>query len=208
MECIFCNRKEENIIKETDNFFVYVGKGLITAGHIMIIPKDHYDCLGSMEIEKLEEYELLKNEMIKKIEDNFSKPFLIEHGVFCQSVFHAHIHLIPSSVNGFNNINIIEEMVLPSIEKLNIPYKKITSPQELKEIYNIDKQYLYFEQNNEKYVLNTVGFTQEMIKDYLLYRLFFTNKKNLAGIVNWKTMTEKDIQEDNQKKIETLSKLR
>jgi len=205
--CKFCLPNKKDVIYETNSFFVYVGKGIITAGHVMIIPKQHYLVIAEIDNSTFKEYLNLKNRVIKEITKKFEKPFLIEHGVFGQSVPHAHIHLIPASGNGYNNVNIINEMVLPAIKKLNIPFKKMEIFQNLKNIYNEDKQYMYFENNDDKYILRTKGYIKKEIRNDVIYRSFFTFKKNLSGVNGWKDMTDEDIELDNKKKRETISKL-
>ena len=66
----------------------------------------------------------LKDKLIEILTKNAFPPFMIEYGVFCQSVFHAHTHFFPSSsMEGeFKNINIIEQMAIPAINKFSIPY--------------------------------------------------------------------------------------
>lgn len=198
---------KNDILHETKSFFVKVGKGIITAGHVMIIPKNHYLVLAELDDLILNEYLDLKNKVQKEITQKFAKPFLIEHGVFGHSVSHAHIHLIPSSGNGYSNVNIITEMVIPAIKKLKIPFKKMNEFQDLREAYKKDKQYMYFENDDDKYILKTKGFVKKEIRDDVIYRSFFTFKKGLAGVNGWKNMKDKDILIDKEKKKETLRKL-
>lgn len=118
MSCLFCDNIQ-NIIYQTENFYIKIGKGIITAGHVMIIPKKHCPTIASIDKLILKEYLDLKEKVIDKVTKEFAKPFSIEYGVFGQSVFHGHLHVIPSSGNGYKNINIIDEMVLPTIKKYN-----------------------------------------------------------------------------------------
>ena len=49
-KCIFCNCDsiKEDILWETDNFFVKVGVGILAPGHVMIIPKEHISCYAEL----------------------------------------------------------------------------------------------------------------------------------------------------------------
>ncbi len=208
MDCIFCNNIEyESLIKETNNFFVYIGKGLITAGHVLLIPKKHYRALAELTEEEFNEFNNLKKEMHNAIDKNFATPFYLEHGVFGQSVKHAHMHAIPSSGEGYSNINIINELVLPAIQKLKMPYVKMNDFSDLQKIYKEDGQYLYFEQGDDKYILRTLGFDKGKIRNDVIYRAFFTYKKGLNGVNSLKEMSESDILNDNKKRILTKKKL-
>jgi len=112
---------------------------------------------------------------------------LVEYGVFGQSVSHAHTHFIPSESISYPKIDIIKDFVLPSIEKHKVPFEK-TDIYGLKEIFNQDKQYLFFEQNDETYVLRTKGFKKEDIINDFAYRHFFVTKG--IGMRSWKEMTD------------------
>jgi len=64
MDCVFCNREEvkEDILWETENFFVKVGVGILAPGHIMLISKKHLSCFGELPDELNQEFLLLFNE--------------------------------------------------------------------------------------------------------------------------------------------------
>lgn len=127
MSCIFCDLKDKVILKETKNFVVMVGKGIISVGHVMIVSKEHYKAIGDINDSRLEEFILLKNEISEKITKNISKPFFVEYGVFMQSVNHAHIHVVPSSSDEYKNVNIINDFFIPSIKFKNFNYKKLNN---------------------------------------------------------------------------------
>ncbi len=208
MDCIFCNNIEpESFIAETDNFFIYIGKGLITAGHVLLIPKKHYKCLAELSKNEIDEFYNLKERVYNVLSDNFSSPFYLEHGIFGQSIKHAHMHAIPTTGNGYSNVNIVEELVLPAIDKLGMPYVKMNDFSDLQKVYMEDGQYLYFEQGDDKYILRTLGFDKEKIRNDVIYRAFFTYKKGLNGVNSLKEMSESDILNDNKKRILTKEKL-
>jgi len=213
MTCLFCDNIQ-NVIYQTENFYVKIGKGIITAGHLMIIPKKHCKTIADISNLMINEYLDLKKLVTEKVTEEFCKPFFIEYGVFGQSVFHGHIHIIPSSGNNYENVNIIEELALPAIKKYNLNYNIINNFNELKQIFNKDKEYVYFEFDNIKYVLRIKKFVNEKVlsenilkEDDVSYRHFFQNKKHLIGIGNWKTMTDEDIKIDNEKIEETRKKI-
>lgn len=77
------------------NFFIKVGFGLVTPGHVIQISKQHLSCFGELPDNLIAEYNELKNLTIEKITSKFFTPFLFESGVLAQSVHHAHVHFIP-----------------------------------------------------------------------------------------------------------------
>lgn len=69
--CLFCDfSKNKNYVCDAGNFYILVGKGIITDGHCMIVSKKHYSCFGEMDTKLLLEYKELKDRLIKFIEKN------------------------------------------------------------------------------------------------------------------------------------------
>lgn len=205
MSCIFCDCDKNDIIYETKNFYVKVGRGIITAGHVMIIPKKHYSAIAEIDKNLVDEYLALKKDTIKEISTKFFKPFLVEYGAFLQSVFHAHIHLIPISGNGYNNVDLLNDSIIPASKRLKFKIIKINSFDELQNYFLKYKKYLYYENNDEKYIIeasDTVRDNREMF----IYRSYF-QKLGLKGVSDWQKMTEEDKKNDKIKIAETHNKL-
>lgn len=202
MTCIFCSDEtNDRNLYETKNFFVKVGKGIITAGHVMIIPKHHYKAIGEIDNNLIDEYLNLKQQTIKKITENFAEPFLIEYGNYGQSVFHAHMHLIPKTGNGYKNVDLYKEMILPS----KTTTIQINNFNELRDYYLKHNEYIYFEDKN-KYILPITNIIRNNL-GLVDYKTYF-DKLGLKGIRSWASMTEEDIKNDNLKIEETKKKLK
>ncbi len=199
-DCIFCKEDEARNLYTTKNFVIRVGKGIITPGHIMIIPKHHYKAIAEIEPSLTQEYLDLKKLAIEKITKIFYKPFLIEYGVFGQTVFHAHIHLVPKASNQYKEVDLFKNMILPA----ETPAIEITDFNELQEYYKKHKEYIYFE-DHKKYILPITDTLRENIS-LVGYRHYFT-KIGLKGVKSWKAMTDDDIKHDDIKIKETKEKL-
>lgn len=197
MNCLFCNIDNNSILYKTKNFYVKVGKGIITAGHIMIIPKKHYKAIAEIENNLVNEYLELKDKVAAEVTKQFAKPFLVEYGVYGQSVFHAHIHIIPTFSDEYNSVNILRDIFLPASKELNVKLIKITSFKELQNHYEKHKMYIYFESDGEQYIFPVNNNMQSDIS-LLNYRCFFNNL-GLKGVKSWQNMTEEDIKNDNIK---------
>jgi len=208
MDCIFCNLKDKIILKETKNFVVMVGKGIISVGHVMIIPKGHYKAIGDISDNMLEEFISLKNELNEKVTKNISKPFFVEYGVFMQSVNHAHMHVVPSSNTEYENVDIIKDLFIPSVAAKNLTCKKLKNYEELLEFYREKQQYVYFEFNDEKFVIETNNLERCNVAKSLSIRKFFTTTFNIKGVDSWKSMTEEDKINDKIKVQETADILK
>ena len=205
--CIFCNKKDD-IIYKTKNFYVKIGKAIITAGHIMIIPKKHFSCLADIDKSMYEEYFTLKDLVINKITKTYSKPFLIEHGIFMQSVFHAHIHIIPTSSSEYSYVNPIEAFVENDIKVLNTKLIEIKDFYELVDYFNKYKEYMYYEIEDKKYIMQVHKSMLELAKKKDIgYRGYFSRILKLKGVKGWKDMTEEEKKIDEIKIEKTKKEL-
>lgn len=202
--CIFCDREkiEEGIVHETEDFFVKVGFGLVTAGHVFIFPKEHYDCLAEMPKELWDKFMVLKEEVKRKVKENFSEPFMVEYGN-CGTVAHAHAHLIPLKGEGYEVKSIMEEMGSEGeVEWEEINWNR------LREIYLGEKKYVWIEEKGKSYVghVSRLGNGGKENNPGFLYRVFFTEVKGLKAVHNWKKLIgeEKKIDEKKRKKTKKI----
>ncbi|MBD3311034.1 MAG: HIT domain-containing protein [Candidatus Magasanikbacteria bacterium] len=198
-DCVFCKKENinEGIIYEDKNFIIKVGFAIIAAGHVMIIPKKHYSCFGAMPVNLLKEYDKLKTKLIKEIETKFSRPILIEYGVWGQSINHAHMHFIPKSSAGYKIKNIISE-IKRCHPGFKIKYKKIKKIEYLKKIYEKEKEYVLIERKKRIYIFSTKNIGEKR-NSCLDYRILFT-KKGIKGVKNWRKLTKKEKIADNYKR--------
>ena len=197
-DCIFCDYDiiKDDIIYETDNFFVKVGFGLVTAGHVMIVSKLHVRCYGELPDELNEEYHQLKQFVIQTITDKFATPFLLEYGIWGQTVPHAHVHLIATQNDEYEVKSIIDEMVIPS----HVPFTKGTLS-DVKELYAKEKKYVYIEEDGQTYIIDVSLLPNKDKADTPLdFRGFFPLKKGVKGIESWKNMSEETKVKDEEKR--------
>ncbi len=106
--CPFCDRTmfTERIVAETDTFFVIATLGQITdGGYVLIFPKRHAKCSTVFSDEEMLDLTLLILDCEKKIFSEYGVfPVLFEHGIVGQTVPHAHIHLVPTTIDLFGRI--------------------------------------------------------------------------------------------------------
>ena len=97
IDCAFCQRSDiaANILKETTAFLVVADHAPLVEGHILIIPKSHYACYGEVPAELDAELLALKREVQEFFAQYYAPAVFWEHGVFRQTVFHAHLHCFP-----------------------------------------------------------------------------------------------------------------
>lgn len=95
--CEFCQLTTiaPYLLKETDNFYIIADHAPLVEGHLLIAPKQHYACYGIVPAALDAELLALKQEVRAFFLDFYAAPVYWEHGVFHQTVFHAHLHCFP-----------------------------------------------------------------------------------------------------------------
>lgn len=206
-QCIFCNREKiaSDILYQKNNFFTKVGFGLVGPGHSMLISNLHIRCFGELPKSLDEEFEAAKRNLSGKVEREFNAPTLIEYGVWGQSVPHAHTHFIPRKGPGYEVESFIEEMVKPG----KVEIEEVEGINRIREIYQSEGSYVSIEEHGKIYVCkssNQPPINRDDPNPYLGYRGFFA-KKGLS-VKNWKEMTEKEKErdEENRSLTRVLSK--
>ncbi|HEX9037310.1 MAG TPA: HIT domain-containing protein [Ktedonobacterales bacterium] len=94
--CPFCALGDlETPLTETRSFCVVGDHAPLVSGHILIIPKAHYACYGAVPTRLDDELLTLKETIRRFLSEVYHQPTFFEHGVFRQTVAHAHLHAIP-----------------------------------------------------------------------------------------------------------------
>ena len=203
--CVFCDPElnKGEIIFETENFSAGIGIGLAAPGHAMLIPKKHFACCADIAEDLRPEFENLKSLIFKKIKDAFGMPFLVEYGVFGQSVSHAHLHFIPKTRKAtefypaYKIKNIFCEMGISD----DIPSRP-ASWKTAAAMKNQNGGYVFL-RDGERAVLF------ERFEKELSYRHFFGEKLKIKDIpARWQDITAEQRQIDAVKKQITCQLLK
>lgn len=124
---IFCQIKKnisEQIIDETDNFFLLHDGYPLLEGHLLLIPKKHVDCYLNLNKKLSKEFDLIKSKIIKFLKDNYYEPVIFEHGNAGQTVLHAHLHFLPTKKLISNEVlKFCSEIIKPAIPYLYLEYQ-------------------------------------------------------------------------------------
>jgi len=193
--CYFVMGKLFNrIIKETKNFVIIPTIGQIVEGYLLIVPKQHYLCIGALPPNHFEELEKIIDNCKKALLSVYNKKtIMFEHGAVGISfkeragccTDHAHLHVVPAEVD-----------LLDEIRKNYIP-QKITSLKELKEKYLKKVPYLFYQNNQEDmYVFNA----PIVMSQY--FRQILAKKLNKMDKWDWRLYYGKE------KMINTIKKLK
>jgi len=196
-DCTFCNAKlgdrsqiYERTIIETPNFRVFPTLGQIAEGYLLIVPKEHYACVGSMPEPVLDEMIELKDEVDKRLTGAYQKPIYFEHGVIGQTVLHAHMHAVPCEHDAHITSNFNSNFA---------NYKFINSIKDLKDIWQKKGVYLYYEAGSEKAVFYT-----DIMPMYA--RIVVAGTLDVPERANWRTMDRKLDDEMIQRTLDKLRK--
>lgn len=119
IECAFCQHSAISyILKETSNFLLAADYAPLVEGHLLIIPKRHYTCYGDVPAALDAELFALKHEVRQFFTAFYAPPVYWEHGIFRQTVFHAHLHCFPWGMAGYDFSEGLHNMVVTSQEDI------------------------------------------------------------------------------------------
>lgn len=96
--CTFCDiktLKSQNLIYEDDLFYVKCDDFPIAKGHLLIVPKKHLSCIGEYDENHYQRFKLIYAALSEFLATNFESISSFEHGIFGQTIFHSHVHLLP-----------------------------------------------------------------------------------------------------------------
>lgn len=105
-KCIFCN-VDRALLAETDLSLAFLDAYPVSQGHTLIIPKRHIETIWEMTNEEYADaFDVIRK--VKGILKGKFDPHGFNVGVNCgvaagQTVFHAHIHLIPRYYGDVSN---------------------------------------------------------------------------------------------------------
>lgn len=95
-DCAFCVRQDlAHILTESHSFFLLVDHAPLIEGHLLLVPKAHYSCYGAVPAQLEDEFLQMKALADEFLRWAYRQPVFFEHGIFRQTVFHAHLHCFP-----------------------------------------------------------------------------------------------------------------
>jgi diadenosine tetraphosphate (Ap4A) HIT family hydrolase len=112
--CPFCLRESlEIILEETPHFYLLVDHAPLAEGHLLIVPQAHYACYGAIPDALDGELLALKRRVELFLTCRYGPIVFFEHGVFRQTVSHAHLHAIPIGTARLDLATFASEDCLP-----------------------------------------------------------------------------------------------
>lgn len=106
-DCRLCReyQTKENVIFESDNFFVVPSIGQIVEGYLLICSKQHFISVSQFPQKLLPEFEEIKSKVRDILTKYYIAPIFFEHGPTAVNkkggccVEHAHLHAVPVNVD-------------------------------------------------------------------------------------------------------------
>ncbi|MEO8970802.1 MAG: HIT family protein [Ktedonobacteraceae bacterium] len=125
-DCAFCQRSmvAANILKETAHFLIVADYAPLVEGHLLIIPRHHYACYGEVPAELDAELFALKREIQQFFKEFYVPAVFWEHGIFRQTVFHAHLHCFPFGAAEYSLEETMHSLVVHSQDEIRDWYVK------------------------------------------------------------------------------------
>lgn len=94
--CVFCQRESlEIMLEETSHLYLLVDHAPLSEGHLLLVPHAHFACYGAVPAAVDEELRALKRQVTAFLTRTYGPFVYFEHGIFRQTVYHAHLHAIP-----------------------------------------------------------------------------------------------------------------
>jgi diadenosine tetraphosphate (Ap4A) HIT family hydrolase len=133
-DCAFCQRSSiaGQILKETPAFRIIADHAPLVPGHLLIVPHNHFTCYGDVLATLDDELFTLKQEVQRFFLHYYEPTVFWEHGIFHQTVFHAHLHAFPFGETHYD----------PS---KNLHAQTISAQEDIRTWYNTHGKYFYLE---------------------------------------------------------------
>lgn len=110
----------------------------------MIIPKDHFPCVGAYPQKLFEEFLNLYHKASAFLKKEYQVMSSFEHGVIGQTVFHSHVHLLPFQGE--------PEIIVPEGQTNLIPIIQLAS---LLKTFKKEGKYLFFSIDRKMWLVQT-----------------------------------------------------
>jgi diadenosine tetraphosphate (Ap4A) HIT family hydrolase len=175
-DCPFCQRRDlvNYILKETAHFRIVTDHAPLLEGHLLIIPRSHYTCYGDVPETLDTELFALKQEVQQFFLQYYAAPVFWEHGIYHQTVFHAHLHCFPFGDLRYDlSENLHDELV--------------ASQDDLRSWYTTRGEYFYLEDSQHSMLFPPVAERYYSIIRGVLSR----GVTSRVGSVSWRSPQER-----------------
>jgi diadenosine tetraphosphate (Ap4A) HIT family hydrolase len=169
--CAFCQRSAfaNQILKETPAFRIIADHAPLVPGHLLIVPRNHYTCYGDVPASMDDELLALKQEVQHFFLRYYEPTVFWEHGVFHQTVFHAHLHGFPFGETHYDPAK-------------NLQALTISTQEDIRTWYNSHGQYFYLEDIHNAFLFAPQQETYQYIIRNVLWPAALARNKQTAAL--------------------------
>jgi len=193
--CVFCDFKalSPNVITTIRGLNAVATLGQITdGGYLLLVPFSHIECMAKFSRDHIEILGKVSREVQGAISEEYGGGVtLFEHGIVGQTIKHAHLHLIPASID-------MTERIISDFPHCDI--HELKDFQQLRKLYCVyQSPYLFWSRPDGRYMVCWNPSAPDM---YL--RLLATELLGVPERGNWRDMDpilDKKLREDTQERL-------
>ncbi|MGI8608973.1 MAG: HIT family protein [Candidatus Dormibacteria bacterium] len=110
--CVFCHPEASpGMLSENEHIRLLPDLYPVAAGHVLLVSRRHLACYGEAPPEVLDSLEALSQTAMEFVRQAYNvEPVLWENGGAGQTVFHAHLHLMPVELQAIEELIAHEHM--------------------------------------------------------------------------------------------------
>lgn len=170
-DCAFCQRSfiTDQILKETPAFRIVADHAPLVPGHVLIVPRNHYTCYGDVPAALDDELLALKQEVQRFFLRYYEPTVFWEHGVFHQTVFHAHLHGFPFGETHYDPAKNLHALI-------------VSSQEDIRTWYITRGQYFYLEDIHNAFLFAPQQDTYQYIMRNVLWQAALARNKQTAWL--------------------------
>ena len=180
----------EHTLLETENFLVSADDHPLVEGHLLIIPKENISCVGEFPPKLLDEFTNLYDQTRNFVKETYGKVSTFEHGRIGQTIYHAHVHVLPFE-------GTLQDIVPEGEEAM----MRVDSISDVGEAFAKEGRYLFVSVGDEKRLVDPqLGYPR-------FFRDRFADALGKSGAGDWqKTKNDIAIREQSGTMIKNLER--
>jgi diadenosine tetraphosphate (Ap4A) HIT family hydrolase len=169
--CPFCQHSSiaDHILKETPAFRILADHAPLVPGHLLIVPRNHYTCYGDVPSTLDDELLALRREVQRFFVRYYEPTVFWEHGIFHQTVFHAHLHCFPFGETHYDPSTHLHELI-------------VSAQEDIRAWYTTRGEYFYLEDIHTAFLFAPRQDAYQYIIRNVLWQAAMTRNKQTAAL--------------------------
>lgn len=158
-DCLFCNPGSpvfSHPLDETANFRIAAHHFPLMEGHLVLIPKTHFSCMGELPDPIFSEFELIYGKIMSFLIRSYGSAACFERGKFHRTIYHSQMHFLPA--------DICLAQILPEGPAHAAKFGWLN---QLQQAFQEDDGYLFLGIGNDKWLLDPAISTPRFFRERL-----------------------------------------